>query len=107
MGGLLALKAAERRQISGLVLLSSELPGDVRDVTPAHLIREVPELFGPSLLGWATLPEKLQRDDRDLAAEARRNIEYFRAEIARQNPDRTQAAPNTVDATAARNAGMR
>jgi pimeloyl-ACP methyl ester carboxylesterase len=66
MGGLLALKAAERRQISGLVLIASELPGDIRDATPQHLIREVPELFGPSLLGWATLPEKLQRDHRDL-----------------------------------------
>jgi len=66
MGGLLVLKAAERRQISGLVLISSELPGDVRAATPAHLIREVPEMFGPSLLGWATLPEKLQRDNRDL-----------------------------------------
>jgi len=66
MGGLLVLKAAERHQISGLVLIASELPGDVRDVTPAHLIREIPELFGPSQLGWATLPEKLQRDHRDL-----------------------------------------
>ena len=66
MGGLLVLKAAERRQISGLILIASELPGDIRDVTPQHLIREVPEMFGPSLLGWATLPEKLQRDHRDL-----------------------------------------
>jgi pimeloyl-ACP methyl ester carboxylesterase len=66
MGGLLVLKAAERRQISGLVLIASELPGDVRDVTPPHLIREIPELYGPSLIGWATLPEKLQRDHRDL-----------------------------------------
>jgi pimeloyl-ACP methyl ester carboxylesterase len=66
MGGLLVLKAAERRPISGLVLIASELPGDVREPTAAHLIREVPELFGPSLLGWATLPEKLQRDQRDL-----------------------------------------
>jgi len=66
MGGLLVLKAAERHQISGLVLIASELPGDVRDATPAHLIREIPELFGPSQLGWATLPEKLQRDHRDL-----------------------------------------
>ena len=66
MGGLLVLKAAERRQIGGLVLVSSELPGDLRDPTPPHLIREVPEMFGPSLLGWATLPEKLQRDHRDL-----------------------------------------
>jgi pimeloyl-ACP methyl ester carboxylesterase len=66
MGGLLVLKAAERRAISGLVLIGSELPGDIRDATPPHLIRDVPELFGPSLLGWATLPEKLQRDHRDL-----------------------------------------
>jgi pimeloyl-ACP methyl ester carboxylesterase len=66
MGGLLVLKSAERRPISGLVLIASELPGDVRDPTAPHLIREVPELFGPSLLGWATLPEKLQRDHRDL-----------------------------------------
>jgi pimeloyl-ACP methyl ester carboxylesterase len=66
MGGLLVLKAAERRQISGIILIASELPGDIRDATPPHLIRDVPELFGPSLLGWATLPEKLQRDHRDL-----------------------------------------
>jgi pimeloyl-ACP methyl ester carboxylesterase len=66
MGGLLVLKAAERRQIGGLVLIASELPGDIRDTTPAHIIRDIPELFGPSLLGWATLPEKLQRDHRDL-----------------------------------------
>src|ERR1044071_7873014 len=66
MGGLLALKAAERHPVSALVLIASELPGDVREPTDAHLIREVPELFGPSLLGWTTLPEKLQRDHRDL-----------------------------------------
>jgi pimeloyl-ACP methyl ester carboxylesterase len=66
MGGLLALKAAERHPVSGLILIAAELPGDIREATPSHLIREVPELFGPSLLGWATLPEKLQRDHRDL-----------------------------------------
>jgi pimeloyl-ACP methyl ester carboxylesterase len=66
MGGLLAIKAAERHPVSGLVLIAPELPGDVRMATPPHEIREVPELFGPSLIGWATLPEKLQRDHRDL-----------------------------------------
>jgi pimeloyl-ACP methyl ester carboxylesterase len=66
MGGLLAVKAAERHVVSGLVLIAPELPGDVRTPTPAHEIRDVPEMFGPSLIGWATLPEKLQRDDRDL-----------------------------------------
>src|SRR5437773_2529325 len=53
----------ERRSRRKPLLL---VPGDVREPTAAHLIREVPELFGPSLLGWATLPEKLQRDHRDL-----------------------------------------
>jgi pimeloyl-ACP methyl ester carboxylesterase len=67
MGGLLAMKAAERRTIGGLVLVGAELPGDIREPTEPHRIREVPELFGPSLLGWATLPEKLQRDHRDLS----------------------------------------
>jgi pimeloyl-ACP methyl ester carboxylesterase len=67
MGGLLALKAAERHTISGLILVAAELPADVRVATEPHQIREVPELFGPSLLGWATLPEKLQRDHRDLS----------------------------------------
>lgn len=66
MGGLLAMKAAERHPVSGLVLVAPELPGDVREPTAPHRIREVPELFGPSLLGWATLPEKLQRDRPDL-----------------------------------------
>ena len=66
MGALLVLKAAERHPVSGLVLIAPEAPGDVREATPPHRIREVPELFGPSLLGWATLPEKLQRDHRDL-----------------------------------------
>lgn len=66
MGALLALKAAERRQLAGLVLVAPELPGDVREPTEPHRIREVPELFGSSLLGWATLPEKLQRDHHDL-----------------------------------------
>ena len=67
MGGLLAVKAAERHAVSGLVLIAPELPGDVRSPTPSHEIRGVPELFGPSLIGWATLPEKLQRDHRDLS----------------------------------------
>jgi pimeloyl-ACP methyl ester carboxylesterase len=66
MGGLLVLKAAERHPTAALILIGAELPGDLREQTPPHLIREIPELFGPSQLGWATLPEKLQRDHRDL-----------------------------------------
>jgi pimeloyl-ACP methyl ester carboxylesterase len=66
MGGLLALKAAERMTIAGLILISSELPRDLRVPARSHELRDVPDVYGNSVLGWATLPEKLQRDDRDL-----------------------------------------
>ena len=66
MGGLLALKAAERMPISGLVLLSSELPRELRMPARAHELREIPEVYGKALIGWETLPERLLRDDRDL-----------------------------------------
>ena len=66
LGGLLALKAAERMPIAGLILLSSELPRDLRPPAEPHMLREVPDVFGRSQVGWSTLPEKLQRDHRDL-----------------------------------------
>ena len=69
MGGLLVLKAAERVPISGLVLISPEPPRELRPPARAHELREIPEVYGRSLVGWETLPEKLQRDDRDLTIE--------------------------------------
>jgi pimeloyl-ACP methyl ester carboxylesterase len=66
MGGLLALKAAERVAIAGIVLLSSELPRDLRVPARQHELREIPEVYGRSAIGWETLPERLVRDDRDL-----------------------------------------
>ncbi|MFL5717837.1 MAG: alpha/beta hydrolase, partial [Chloroflexota bacterium] len=66
MGGLLALKAAERVAISGLVLIGAALPRDLRPPVRAYELREVPEVFGRGVIGWETLPEKLVRDERDL-----------------------------------------
>ncbi|MFP5342732.1 MAG: alpha/beta hydrolase [Candidatus Limnocylindria bacterium] len=66
MGGLLVMKAAERVAIGGLVLLSSELPRDLRVPARPHELRAIPEAYGRSAIGWETLPERLQRDDRDL-----------------------------------------
>src|SRR3954449_9600868 len=66
MGGLLALKAAERMPLSGLVLLSSELPRDLRVPARQHELRDIPEVYGKSVIGWETLPERLLRDERDL-----------------------------------------
>ncbi len=66
MGGLLGLKAAERQPLAGLVLIAAEAPGELRLPAHQHELREIPELFGKSLIGWETLPERLQRDHRDL-----------------------------------------
>jgi len=66
MGGLLAMKAAERLPIAALILLSSEMPRDLRAPARPYELREVPDVYGKSMIGWETLPEKLQRDHRDL-----------------------------------------
>jgi pimeloyl-ACP methyl ester carboxylesterase len=66
MGGLLAMKAGERAPIAALILMSSELPAELRPPALLHEIREVPDVYGKALTGWETLPEKLVRDHRDL-----------------------------------------
>ncbi|HEX5015374.1 MAG TPA: alpha/beta fold hydrolase [Candidatus Limnocylindrales bacterium] len=77
MGGLLALKAAERMPISALVLLSPEAPRDIRPPARSYEIREVPDVYGPSVIGWATLPEKLLRDQRDLTLDDVARIQHM------------------------------
>ncbi len=66
LGALLALKAAEQAPIGGIVLISPEPPAALRPPAPSHELRDVPEMYGRSRIGWSTLPEKLQRDHRDL-----------------------------------------
>jgi pimeloyl-ACP methyl ester carboxylesterase len=77
MGGLLALKASERMAISGLILLSSELPRDLRPPARMHEVRDVPDVYGKSVIGWATLPEKLVRDHRDLTMDDVMRIQHL------------------------------
>jgi pimeloyl-ACP methyl ester carboxylesterase len=77
MGGLLALKAAERVAISGLILIAPELPRDLRSPVRPYQLREVPEVYGRSLIGWETLPEKLLRDHRDLTLEDILRIQHM------------------------------
>jgi alpha-beta hydrolase superfamily lysophospholipase len=77
MGGLLALKAAERQPLAGLILIASELPRDLRQPSQAHEIRDVPDVYGRSLLGWETLPEWLQRDNRDLTLDDIKRIQHL------------------------------
>jgi len=66
MGGLLALKAAERHEVAGLVLIAPHLPREIRVAPKPHEVREVPSSYGQAMLGWDTLPERLQREHRDL-----------------------------------------
>ncbi len=66
MGGLLAMKAVERHPASAIVLLSPESPRELRTPARPHQLREVPDVYSPSVIGWTTLPERLQRDHRDL-----------------------------------------
>ena len=68
---LLALKAAERVAISALVLIAPQMPRDLRPPARPYELREVPEVYGRSLIGWETLPERLLRDERDLTLAGR------------------------------------
>ncbi len=85
MGGLLALKAAERHVVSGLVLLDAELPRDLRPPAQLHELRDVPDVYSRSLIGWETLPEKLQRDHRDLTLADVLRIQHLLGEKAHES----------------------
>ena len=66
MGGLLALRLAERREVAGLVLLSPGLPDPIRPGSPSHVVRLVPSRFRRELLGWAGAADQIQRQNPDL-----------------------------------------
>ena len=92
LGGLLALKAAERAPIAGLVLLSPEPPRDLRIAARQHELRDVPDVYGRGRIGWSTLPEKLQRDHSDLSLEDVRRIQH----LLGQKPHESGAARRQV-----------
>jgi pimeloyl-ACP methyl ester carboxylesterase len=78
MGGLLALKAAaERVRVAGLVLLDAEEPAAIRPPVKVHVVRDVPAVYGRSVIGWQTLPEKLQRENRDLTMDDVLRIQHL------------------------------
>jgi pimeloyl-ACP methyl ester carboxylesterase len=77
MGGLLALKASERVDIGGLVLVASALPRELRIPARTHELRDIPEVYGRSVIGWETLPERLLRDDRDLTLQDVLRIQHM------------------------------
>lgn len=78
MGGLLVLKAAaELVRVAGLVLLDAEPPAGLRPPARPHEIRDVPVVYGRSVIGWNRLPEKLQRENRDLTLDDVLRIQHL------------------------------
>ena len=92
MGALLVLKAAERVAISGLVLIAPPMPRELRPAARPYELREVPEVYGKSLIGWETLPERLLRDERDLSLSDVLRIQH----LLGQKPHESGAARRQV-----------
>jgi pimeloyl-ACP methyl ester carboxylesterase len=92
LGGLLVMKAAERMPISALILLSPEPPRDLRPPVRAYEVREIPDVYGKAAIGWETLPEKLQRDHRDLTIDDVLRIQH----LLGQKPHEAGAARRQV-----------
>jgi non-heme chloroperoxidase len=85
MGGLLLLKALERQPASGYVLLSAEPPRELRLPARPHQLTEVPDVYGRAYIGWATLPERLVRDHRDLDLEDVLRIQHLLGQKAHES----------------------
>jgi pimeloyl-ACP methyl ester carboxylesterase len=86
MGGLLVLKAAaERVRVAGLVLLDAEAPAAIRPPARLQVGRDVPAVYGRSVLGWETLPEKLQRENRDLSIDEVLRIQHLLGQKPRES----------------------
>ena len=52
LGGLLAMRLAQERPISALVLLSSALPAELLEPPPSHMVRLLPRQYRRELIGW-------------------------------------------------------
>jgi len=65
MGGLLALKAAERHSVGAVSCSTVSCPATCARRSAARVARD-PDVYGRDQIGWETLPEKLQRENRDL-----------------------------------------
>jgi len=85
MGALLVLKALEAHRASAVVLVSAELPAPLRRPAQPHELREVGDVYGKERIGWATLVEKLVRDERDLSLDEVRRIQHLLGQKPRES----------------------
>jgi pimeloyl-ACP methyl ester carboxylesterase len=101
LGGLLALKLAEQRPVSGLVLISPQMPAGVREPAPPHLVRAVPTFFRRAEIGWQVMPEQLRRLNPDLSiADAMRIQHLMGAESGAARQDAMRGVPLDLSAVA-------
>ena len=77
MGGLLAMKVAETREIDALVLISPAIPSPLRPVPPSHVVRLVPAIYPGELIDWAGSHEQVQRGNPDLTLADVRRIQHL------------------------------
>mgnify|MGYP001828502891 CR=1 FL=1 len=77
MGGLLAMKVAETREIDALVLISPAIPSPLRPVPPSHVVRLVPAIYQGELIDWAGSHEQVQRGNPDLTLADVRRIQHL------------------------------
>ncbi|MEX2547886.1 MAG: alpha/beta fold hydrolase [Chloroflexota bacterium] len=66
LGGLLAMKLAETRPVSALILLSSAMPAELLEPPPSHIVRLLPRQYKRELLDWDGSLEVLQHQNPDL-----------------------------------------
>ncbi|HVA86989.1 MAG TPA: alpha/beta fold hydrolase [Candidatus Saccharimonadales bacterium] len=85
LGGLLAMKAAERHRPNALILISPELPAELRTPARPFELNQVPDVYGKARIGWSTLPEKLQRDHRDLTLNDVLRIQHLLGQKAHES----------------------
>ena len=77
MGGLLAMKVAEGRDIDALILISPAIPSPLRPVPPPHVVRLVPAMYQGELIDWAGTYEQVQRQNQDLTLDDVRRIQHL------------------------------
>jgi pimeloyl-ACP methyl ester carboxylesterase len=77
MGGLLAMRVAQERPLSALILLSPALPAQLLEPPPAHMVRLLPRQYRRELLGWDGPIDVLQRQNPDLTTEDVMRVQHM------------------------------
>jgi pimeloyl-ACP methyl ester carboxylesterase len=77
LGGLLALRLAEGREVDALILISPAIPAPLRPVPPPHVVRLVPAVYQAELIDWAGSLEQIQRHNPDLTLADVRRIQHL------------------------------